>query len=86
MNHLENLTKLRDTLKEKLAETESMRDYEATNGSIGAAENLADECKRLNDSIDSLEWAVRYIEENEAWKAYENRKLIEEMKSKIVRP
>mgnify|MGYP003510932052 CR=1 FL=1 len=58
MNHLENLTKLRDTLKEKLAETESMRDYEAKYGSAGTAENLKDECKRLNESIDSLEWVI----------------------------
>lgn len=65
MNHLQNLTKLRDTLKEKLAETESMRDYEATNGSIGAAENLADECKRLNDSIDSLEWGIEKVKPKE---------------------
>jgi len=61
MNHLENLTKLRYTLKEKLAETESMRDYEAKYASIAAAERLADECKKLNESIDSLEWALNQV-------------------------
>ena len=65
MNHLENLTKLRDTLKEKLAETESMRDYEAKYGSAGTAENLKDECKRLNESIDSLEWVIEKVKPKE---------------------
>ena len=65
MNHLENLKKLRDTLKEKLAETNDMADYEGKYGSAGTAENLRDECKRLNDSIDSLEWVIEKVKPKE---------------------
>lgn len=65
MKHLKNLETLRDALKEKLAETESNRDYEARHGSFGAAENLKDECKKLNDSIDSLEWVMNRVKQLE---------------------
>jgi len=58
MNHLENLTKLRNTLKEKLAETNDMADYEGKYGSASTSERLKDECKKLNESIDSLEWVI----------------------------
>lgn len=65
MNHLENLRKLRDTLKEKLAETNDMADYEGKYGSASTSERLKDECKMLNDSIDSLEWVIEKVKPKE---------------------
>ena len=86
MNHLENLQKLHATLCEKLKETDERRDYEAKHGSVGAAENLADECKELNEAIESLEWGMGQIEELRKLNEYMDAKVLEEMKTKIVKP
>jgi len=58
MKHIKNLEKLLSTLIEQRTDLENRADWEAKEGSIGAASNLIDERDKLNECIESLEWVV----------------------------
>ena len=61
MKHLKNLEKLLLTLIEQRTDIELRADWEAKEGSVGAASNLIDERDKLNECIESLEWVVDVV-------------------------
>ena len=86
MKHLKNLEKLLLTLIEQRTDIELRADWEAKEGSVGAASNLIDERDKLNECIESLEWGIEEVREYHRLKEYEHGKALKDMESKIVRP
>ncbi len=66
MKHIKNLEKLLSTLIEQRTDLENRADWEAKEGSIGAAMNLKDERDELQGCIESLEWAIERLKLGEA--------------------